>query len=197
VAWAGPAASRGARCVTSMRTTGSSPANISAKEMITTAFVPVAKPAPSPSAPMAMAAAAQNVVSRPPYRAAVSSGPPRLRAGVLSARRLAHLRAVPAAVARDARAWIDRSQDSRAAFPADRAAASSAAWERASAGTVRGRVPRTVTTTPPSAVRPTPVTNVCDMEAVTTRRIGHAAGQRVDVPVCAPCAVAGVTPAQG
>jgi hypothetical protein len=42
-----------------------------------------------------------------------------------------------------------------------------------------------------------PGDDVCDMEAVTTRRIGHAAGQRVDVPVCAPCAVAGVTPAQG
>lgn len=40
-------------------------------------------------------------------------------------------------------------------------------------------------------------TNALGRGAVTTRRIGHAAGQRVDVPVCAPCAVAGVTPAQG
>jgi len=30
----------------------------------------------------------------------------------------------------------------------------------------------------------------CDMEAVTTRRIGRAAGERADIPVCAPCAVA-------
>ena len=30
----------------------------------------------------------------------------------------------------------------------------------------------------------------CDMEAVTARRIGHAAGEWVDIPVCAPCAVA-------
>jgi hypothetical protein len=30
----------------------------------------------------------------------------------------------------------------------------------------------------------------CDMEAVTTRRIGHAIGEWVDVPVCAPCEAA-------
>jgi hypothetical protein len=42
-----------------------------------------------------------------------------------------------------------------------------------------------------------PGDDVCDMEAVVTRRIGHAAGEWVDVPVCAPCAVAHATAAQG
>jgi hypothetical protein len=41
-----------------------------------------------------------------------------------------------------------------------------------------------------------PEDDACDMDAVTTRRIGHAAGQWVDVPVCAPCAVAHATAAR-
>src|SRR5258708_429409 len=55
---AGSAAGCGLGAVRSVRTAGSRPANRRAKEVITRALVLVAKPAPSPRAPTAIAAAA-------------------------------------------------------------------------------------------------------------------------------------------
>src|ERR1700731_1286055 len=59
MAGAGSAAGWGLVLVRSVRTAGRRPANRMAKEVITRALVLVAKPAPSPRAPTAMAAAAQ------------------------------------------------------------------------------------------------------------------------------------------
>src|ERR1700722_1424368 len=59
VTGAGSAAGCGLVLVRSVRTAGRRPANRTAKEVITRALVLVAKPAPSPRAPTAIAAAAQ------------------------------------------------------------------------------------------------------------------------------------------
>src|ERR1700745_1734316 len=58
MAGAGSAAGWGLVAVRSVRTAGRKPANRTAKEMTTRALVLVAKPAPSPRAPAAVAAAA-------------------------------------------------------------------------------------------------------------------------------------------
>src|SRR5438105_1722170 len=59
MAGAGSATGCGLVAVRSVRTAGRKPANRTAKEMTTRALVLVAKPAPSPRAPAAIAAAAQ------------------------------------------------------------------------------------------------------------------------------------------
>src|SRR5580704_11356390 len=66
--WAG---TRDPEELASVRTTCSRPTNRNTKEMITTAFVPVAKPAPSPRAPMTIAAPAQR--GAPAFTAAIPS----------------------------------------------------------------------------------------------------------------------------
>src|SRR5579872_6930920 len=71
MAGAGSAAGWGLVAVRSVRTAGRKPANRMAKEVITRALALVAKPAPSPRAPTAIAAAAQR--GAPALRAAMPS----------------------------------------------------------------------------------------------------------------------------